>query len=221
LDTLEAITSRRSIRAYLDKPVSRETVASILQHARWAPSGTNTQPWQVAVLTGASKDRLTQALIDTAESGQESNPDYHYYPQEWRDPYKSRRKQIGMSMYQALGIGLKEIEKRKQAWYNNYRFFGAPVGLLFFIDSDLEQGSWMDLGMFLQNIMLAAQATGLATCPQASLAEFPDVVRQTLGLPATLQVACGMSLGYADPDAPVNAFELSREEVDSFTRWYE
>jgi nitroreductase len=221
LDTLEAITSRRSIRAYLDKPVSKETISSILQHARWAPSGTNTQPWQVAVLTGAGKEQLTRALIDNAEQGNKPNPDYNYYPLEWREPYRNRRKQVGMSMYQALGITMDDTEKRKQAWYNNYRFFGAPVGLLFFIDSDLEQGSWMDLGMFLQNIMLTTQAMGLATCPQASLAEFPDVVRQTLGLPDTVQVACGMSLGYADPDAPVNRFERVREEANSFTRWYE
>nr|WP_134082509.1 nitroreductase [Thiohalophilus thiocyanatoxydans] len=217
----EAIHQRRSTRAFVDKPVARETLEAILETARWAPSGVNTQPWQVCVLQGKTKQRLGRAIIDARERGQEATPDYQYYPREWVSPYKERRKACGLALYQALEIGREDHDKQKAAWYRNYRFFDAPVGLLFLIDARLEKGSWLDMGMFIQNVMIAAKGLGLDTCPQASLAEYPDIVRQQLDLPAGLQVVCGMALGYADPDHPINQYRLERLEVDEFTRWYE
>ena len=216
----EAIHQRRSTRAFLDKPVARETIEAILETARWAPSGVNTQPWQVCVLQGETRRRLGEAIIAARDSGQKENPDYQYYPREWVSPYRDRRKACGLAMYQALEIGREDRDKQKAAWYRNYRFFDAPVGLLFLVDAQLEKGSWLDMGMFIQNVMLAAKGFGLDTCPQASLAEYPDIVRQQLDLPADLQVVCGMALGYADPDHPVNRYRLERLAVDEFSHWY-
>ncbi len=221
MDTTSAITQRYACRAFLDSPVSTEIITHILDTARWAPSGVNTQPWRVAVVSGQRKQAITDALIQVRDSGQEPNPDYQYYPANWQEPYRNRRKVCGLTMYRALDIRREDTEKQKQAWYNNYRFFGAPIGLFVFIDAELAQGSWLDLGMFIQNIMLAAVDTGLATCPQASLADYPDVIRQQLDWPATDKLACGLSLGYADTSQPVNQYRLEREPVDSYTKWYE
>jgi len=217
----EAIRERHSTRAYLDKPVAHETVEAILELARWAPSGVNTQPWQVCVLEGETKQQLGAAIIQARDSGQSENPDYAYYPREWHSPYRERRKSCGLALYQALEIGREDRDKQKAAWYRNYRFFDAPVGLLFLIDRQLEKGSWLDTGMFIQIVMLAAKGFGLDTCPQASLAEFPDIIRKQLDLPTDLQVVCGMALGYADPDHPVNRYRLERLPVNEFTRWYD
>lgn len=221
MNVIDAITSRWSCRAYLDQTVSKEHIRQILDTARWAPSGTNIQPWQVAVVTGETKQRITDALIQARDDRQAENPDYIYYPTEWREPYKSRRKHTGLALYGALGIKKADPDSAKKAWNNNYRFFGAPVGLLFFIDNDLNKGSWLDMGMFLQNIMLTATGLGLATCPQFSLAEYPDKVRRILGLPDNQLLMAGMSLGYADKGHPVNNYRLEREAVDNFTRWYD
>jgi nitroreductase len=220
MDTLQVMHARHCARAYLDKPVSESLLREILEAASWAPSGTNTQPWQVVVLQGESKEKLSERLLAMRDKGIEPNPDYAYYPDKWVDPYRTRRITCGKALYSALGIAREDKQRQKIAWENNYRFFGAPVGLLFLIDEQLNQGSWLDFGMFLQNVMLAAKALGLDTCPQASLAEYPDAVRDLLDLPTDLAVVCGMSLGYADPDHPVNQFRLPRESVDNFTRWY-
>jgi len=221
MDIKTAILQRHACRAFLDKAVSDDLLKAVLDIARWAPSGVNTQPWKVAVVRGYHKQALTDALIQARDNDQQPNPDYAYYPTAWIDPYKSRRKACGLALYAALEIGREDSEKQKQAWYNNYRFFGAPIGLFIFIDADLSQGSWLDLGMFVQNLMLAAAGEGLATCPQASLADYPDIVRQQLDWPASDKLACGISLGYADKAKPVNQYRLEREPVDSFTKWYD
>ena len=221
METIDAITSRWSCRAYLDKPVSRELVTQVLAAARWAPSGTNTQPWQVAVVGGQIKEQISAALLQAREAGLPEAPDYTYYPTEWREPYKGRRRTTGLALYKALDIGKDDPEARLKSWNNNYRFFGAPLGLLFFIDADLNKGSWVDLGMFMQNVMLAATGLGLATCPQFSLAEYPDRVRSILGMDDDKLLVAGMSLGYADTAHPVNQYRLEREDVDNFTRWYD
>jgi nitroreductase len=196
-------------------------VESVLDTARWAPSGVNIQPWKVDVLTGAALHRLTQALIAVKKSGAKEEPDYQYYPAKWEEPYLSRRKESGLALYKALGIGKDDHEKRMDAWLRNYSFFGAPVGLLFFIDRRLERGSWMDMGMFIQNVMISAKAHGLDACPQASFAEFPETIRKTLAVPETFALACGMAMGYADMTAEVNNYRTKREPVESFTTWRE
>jgi len=221
MDVLEAMRGRKSTRAYLDKPVARATIESILDAARWAPSGVNCQPWQVAVVTGTIKTRITEALLAARKAGQPENPDYAYYPSDWQEPYKSRRKATGLALYRALNIGKDDAFARLKAWNGNYHFFGAPAGLLFFVDRALSQGAWVDMGMFIENVMLAARAHGLETCPQASLAEYPDIVRGILTVPATRALVCGMALGYADADAPVNSYRTEREPVSAFTTWHD
>lgn len=221
MDVLDAMRGRQSTRAYLDRPVARETIEAILDAARWAPSGVNAQPWQVAVVSGDTKNRISAALLAARVAGQPQNPDYQYYPAEWAEPYRSRRKASGLALYAALRIGKDDADARLKAWNSNYRFFGAPVGLLFFLDRALSQGSWVDIGLFIQNAMLAARAHGLETCPQAALAEYPDIVRGLLGVPDSRALVCGMALGYADAAHPVNQYRTAREPVSAFTRWHE
>jgi len=221
MDVLEAMRSRKSTRAYLDKQVARATIESILDAARWAPSGVNCQPWQVAVVTGATKERIGTDLLAARKAKQPENPDYTYYPKDWREPYKSRRKASGLALYAALHISKDDALARLKAWNGNYHFFGAPAGLLFFVDRALSQGAWVDMGMFIENVMLAARDHGLNTCPQASLAEYPDIVRGILNIPATRALVCGMALGYADASAPVNGYRTEREPVNAFTSWYD
>jgi len=220
MDILTAMRERHSTRGFLDRDVEDNIIEQILDAARYAPSGANTQPWQVCVVKDQTKQSITDQIIAAREAGQSENPDYQYYPSQWREPYKSRRYATGMALYSALAIGREDTARRTQAWYDNYRFFGAPVGLFFFIDKDLAQGSWLDLGMFIQNVMLAAMAFDLATVPQASLAEYPDIVRTALQVPDTQALACGMSLGYADENMPVNQYRIERATVADFTRWY-
>jgi nitroreductase len=219
MDVLEAIRRRASTRAYLDKPVERATVEAILDAARWAPSGTNAQPWQVVVVTGAIKRKISAALLAERTAGRPENPDYAYYPKQWNEPYRSRRIACGLALYQALKIGRDDKDARLKAWNNNYSFFGAPVGLLFFLDRALEKGSWIDMGMFIENVMLAALGHGLATCPQASIAEYPDIVRRLVQVPDTRALVCGMALGWPDTSAPVNNYRTAREPVENFTAW--
>jgi nitroreductase len=220
MDVLEAIKGRASTRAFLDKPVPQETVRTILETARWAPSGVNSQPWQVAAVAGEVKRRIGDAIVAALNQGQKPNPDYHYYSDQIPKSYRSRQVACGKALYGALGIERDDKQGRKEQWLKNYHGFGAPLELFVFIDDVLEKGSWVDMGMFIQNIMLAARGCGLETCPQAAMAEFPDIVRETLGLPKTLKLVCGIAVGYADRSAPVNRCRTEREPVDAFTKWF-
>ena len=217
------IGSRRSIRRFLPTPVPRETVEAILQIAARAPSGTNTQPWQVHVLSGAAKDRLSARILaaydDPAQAAQHTE-DYAYYPREWRSPYIDRRRKVGWDLYGLLGIAKGDKAAMHAQHGRNYLFFDAPVGLIFTIDRVMEQGSWLDYGMFLQNIMVAARARGLDTCPQAAFTTFHRIIEDELKLdPATQQVVCGMALGWADPKAVENTLQTERAPVSEFARF--
>lgn len=220
MDVLKAMRSRYSVRAFLDKPVERAVVEAVLDAACRAPSGVNAQPWEVAALRGEPKQRLTDALLAARLGGEVSRPDYQVYPETWEEPYRSRRKACGLALYKALGIAKEDADRRTKSWNLNYSFFGAPVGLMFFVDRGLAQGSWVDFGMFLQNVMLAALPYGLGTCPQAALAEYPDIVRGLLAVPPSKAVICGMALGYPDHAAAINSYRTEREPVSGFTRWH-
>ena len=218
----DAIKSRHSMRAFLPKAVERAEIESLLQVAARAPSGTNTQPWQVHVLTGAAKqrlsDRITDAYLDP-EQHAEHHEEYAYYPSEWVSPYIDRRRKVGWDLYGLLGIG-KADKLRMQAQHaRNYQFFDAPVGLIFTIDRVMEQGSWLDYGMFLQNVMVAARARGLHTCPQAAFTQFHKLIEQELGLKPEQMVVCGMALGYADPAAVENSLVTERAPLQDFVRF--
>jgi nitroreductase len=219
-----AIVTRQSVRAFLPTPVPRATVEEILAIATRAPSGTNTQPWRVTVLTGAARSRLSAAIMnvyDDAESRRAHTEEYAYYPTQWIEPYLGRRRKIGWDLYGLLGIGKTDKERMHAQHGRNYVFFDAPVGLIFTIDRIMEQGSWLDYGMFLENIMIAARARGLDTCPQAAFTQFHRVIRDELALPENEMVVCGMSLGYADMSRIENTLVTEREPVAGFTRFVE
>ncbi len=217
----EALMSRRSVRAFRPDPVPRGTVAEILGLASRAPSGTNIQPWKVRVLAGAERDRLAKALVDEylAKGEDAFKYAYNYYPVKWREPYLARRRKVGWDLYGLLGLTRDDKAGMARQHARNFMFFGAPVALIFTIDADMEQGSWLDYGMFLENVMLAARGKGLDTCPQAAIAAAHRVVREVLAIPESEQIVCGMSLGYADPEAVENALVTVREPVGNFAQF--
>lgn len=223
-----AIQSRFSARAFLPEPVPRETLERVLALASRAPSGTNTQPWKVYVLQGAPRDALVQkvcaahdAIYANPALAAEYREEYDYYPEKWVSPYIDRRRENGWSLYGLLGIAKGEKEKMHAQHQRNFRFFDAPVGLMFTLDRVMGRGSLVDYGMFLQNLMVAARAEGLHTCPQAAWNGFAKIILPHVGAGPDEMLVCGMSLGYADPSAPVNGFHTPREAVASFTRWVE
>jgi nitroreductase len=217
-----ALMSRRSIRAFLSTPVARDDIEAILQVAARAPSGTNTQPWKVYILTGEKKEKLSAEILnayrDPALSRQHIQ-EYHYYPREWVSPYIDRRRKIGWDLYSLLGITRNDKTKMQAQHGRNYVFFDAPVGMIFTIDRVMELGSWLDYGMFLQNIMIAARGRGLDTCPQAAFTQYHKIISDVLGLPDGEQVVCGMSLGYADPARIENTLLTEREPVSGFAKF--
>ena len=218
----EAITSRHSIRAFLPTPVPRETIEEILAVASRAPSGTNTQPWHVAVLTGAALQSLSMKLVaaydDPVERARHTE-EYAYYPTEWKSPFIDRRRKVGWDLYGLLGIAKTDKERMHAQHRRNYEFFGAPVGFMFTIDRIMRQGSWLDFGMFLENIMVAARGRGLDTCPQAAFTPFHRLITEAIGIPEDQQLVCGMSLGWRDANAIENTLVTEREPVARFARF--
>jgi nitroreductase len=222
-----AIVSRRSVRAFLPTPVPRQTIEDILAVASRAPSGVNTQPWKVTVLTGQAKAGLSARILAAHDANAAAGStgadvgEYDYYPTEWVSPYIDRRRKIGWDLYGLLGIAKGDRARMHAQHGRNYSFFDAPVGLIFTIDRILRQGSWIDYGMFLQNIMTAARGRGLDTCPQAAFIGFHQIIAEHLALPAGEMVVCGMALGCADESAPENRLATEREPVASFARFVE
>lgn len=218
----QAITSRRSVRAFLPTPVAREDIESILDVARRAPSGSNTQPWKVYVLTGESKARLSESVLAAYEHPEANTlhrEEYPYYPRTWIDPYQSRRRKVGWDLYGLLGIERADKERMHAQHARNFRFFDAPVGIIFTIDRVMEQGSWLDYGMFLEAVMVGARARGIDTCPQAAFTQFHRIIAEHLRLTDDEMVVCGMSMGYANPAAIENTLVTERAPVSDFTRF--
>ncbi|MEY4624633.1 MAG: hypothetical protein RL061_158 [Pseudomonadota bacterium] len=218
------IKARRSIRAFLPKPVEKQEILDLLNVAARAPSGTNTQPWQVYIITGAKKQALSDEIIsifNNPEALKEQTEEYNYYPATWIDPYISRRRKVGFDLYGLLGLGKGDKEKMQAQTARNYSFFDAPVGVFFVIDRVMQQGSWLDYGMFIQSVMLAAKARGLDTCPQAAFTQFHRVIAKHLDLKPEQQLVCGMSLGYADTSKIENTLVTEREPAHNFTHFIE
>lgn len=217
-----AITSRRSIRAYLPQAVAREDISEILRVAGRAPSGTNTQPWKVYVLEGERKRELSSAILaihNDPEQAKQHTEEYAYYPREWVSPFIERRRKVGWDLYALLGLTRDNKAGMAAQHGRNYEFFGAPVGLIFTIDRVMEQGSWLDYGMFLQSVMVAARARGLDTCPQAAFTQYHRVIGSALGLPDNEAVVCGMALGYADTTKIENSLITERMPVEEFVKF--
>ena len=221
-----AITSRMSARAFLPQAVDRQIIMHLLEVASRAPSGANTQPWKVYVLQGASRDALVSqvctahdAIRANPELGAQYKEEYEYYPEKWVSPYIDRRRENGWGLYGLLGIGKGDKDKMHAQHQRNYRFFDAPVGLMFTIDRVLNRGSLLDYGMFLQSIMVAARGHGLQTCPQAAWNGFAKIILPHIGASADEMLVCGMALGYADESALVNTFHTPRVSAEEFTSW--
>ena len=223
-----AIEGRMSVRAFLNTPVPRAAIEQLLQLASRAPSGTNTQPWKVYVLQGASKDALVHkvcaahdAIRDNPALAADYQEAYDYYPKQWVSPYIDRRRENGWGLYGLLGIGKGDKDKMHAQHQRNFRFFDAPVGIMVTIDKIMGGGSLVDTGMFLQNLMVAARAHGLDTCPQAAWNGFAKIILPHIGAGDQEMLVCGMALGYADPTDKVNTFHTPRVPVADFTTWLE
>ena len=222
----QAITSRMSVRAFTPQPVPREVITELLQTASRAPSGTNTQPWKVYVLQGASQAALVDkvcAAHDAIRAQPELAADYReaydYYPEKWVSPYIDRRRENGWGLYGLLGIGKGDKDKMHAQQQRNFRFFDAPVGLMFTVDTVMGRGSLVDYGMFMQNLMVAARGHGLHTCPQAAWNGFAKIILPHIGAGGDEMLVSGMSLGYADESELVNTFHTPRVPVEEFTHW--
>ncbi|MFZ3037874.1 MAG: nitroreductase [Rugosibacter sp.] len=218
----DVMYGRKSVRAFLPQAVPQEMIADILRAAARAPSGTNTQPWQVHVLTGKMRNRLVDEVCQAFDANDTSHkPDYDYYAREFFDPYLARRRKVGWDLYGLLGIKKGEAEKTRAQHRKNYTLFDAPVALMFVIDRRLAMGSWLDFGMFLQNVMLAARARGLDTCPQAAWIDYHRIVEKLLNLGEHDQLVCGMALGYADNHALVNTLTTERAALEEFVHFHD
>jgi len=223
-----AIISRMSVRAFTPQPVDKQLLLHLLEVASRAPSGTNTQPWRVYVVQGASRDALVQQVC-AAHDAVRADPslaaqyveEYDYYPQKWVSPYIDRRRENGWGLYGLLGIGKGDKDQMHAQHQRNYRFFDAPVGLMFTMDRVMGRGSLVDYGMFLQSIMVAARGHGLSTCPQAAWNGFAKIILPHIGAGPDEMLVCGMALGYADEAATVNSFHTPRVAVQDFTTWLE
>jgi nitroreductase len=226
ISVADAINSRMSIRAFTPQTVARERIEALLQLASRAPSGTNTQPWKVYVLQGKSRDTLVDKVCAAHDAlradptlAAEYREEYDYYPEKWVSPYIDRRRENGWGLYGLLGIGKGDKDRMHLQHQRNFRFFDAPVGLMFTIDHVMGRGSLVDYGMFLQNLMLAARAHGLHTCPQAAWNHFGKIILPHIGAGPDEMLVCGMALGYAAETDVVNSFHTPRVPVAEFTHW--
>jgi nitroreductase len=213
----EAIVSRRSVRAFLPDPIDDAVIRDILEVSARAPSGTNMQPWRVYVTKGETKQRISDAVLNSGIRAEKIAWDeYKYYPDQFFEPYLTRRRTVGFGLYSALGIGRREVERMREQHDRNFVFFDAPVGMIFTIDRRLNKGSWVDLGMFLENIMIAARGRGLHTCPQAAFAPYHRQIRPVLNIPEEEILVCGMALGYEDTTKPENQFRTERAPLEEW-----
>lgn len=216
LDVRSAVTGRKSVRGFKPDPVPLALVLRLLDEAARAPSNTNTQPWRVHVAIGAARDRLVKAVTEAASTGPQQD-EYQYNPKEMPEPYLSRRRKVGFDLYGLAGVARGDMEGRKRQALKNYSFFGAPVGLFFTMDRRMALGSWLDLGMMMQNVMVLARGYGLETCPQAAWVYYGPVVHKALGIPDDEIILSGMALGVPDWSAPENKLITERVAASEFT----
>jgi nitroreductase len=218
---LSVITSRHCKRAFLDRPVSRELLERVLTAAADAPSPRNTQYWKVAVLMGESRDELSRRMCAALDSGEPYEPDYLNRPTPMGVPHEQRSFDWGASFYDALGIARDDHAARKEFERKNLRFYGAPVAMIFHLPRNAVPGNFLEMGLFLQNVMLGLVACGLGSCPQYSVARYSRVIRDVLGLGSERQVVCGLSIGHVDESAPINRFHPERAGLHEYTQWFD
>jgi nitroreductase len=220
ISVFEAVAGRRSIRRFLSTAVPKEWIVEILAAASRAPSGVNAQPWRIHVVTGAARERLAQAVKSAADND-EVSLEYAYLPAVMKEPYLSRRRKVGHDLYALYGIDRQDEAARKAAMLRNFDFFGAPVGLFFTMERELSLGSWLDMGMFIQNVMVLARARGLDTCAQQAWCDYGAVVHRELRIPADHILLSGMALGYIDNDAPENSLVSERVLPHEFVEFHQ
>jgi nitroreductase len=217
MNVSEALASRKTVRAFKSTDVDRATIESILTLAARAPSGGNLQPWRVHVLLGEARDELVRRVAEARKAHpMGERPEYHIYPPELTEPFKTRRFRVGEAMYATMAIPREDKMARLNFFSGNWEFFGAPVGLIFTIDRIMQQGQWADLGMFLQSIMLLAREHGLHTCPQEAWAVWHSVIRDYLEVPQNEMIFCGMAIGHADETHPVNSLVTERAPLSEW-----
>ncbi len=219
MELLDGIRTRRSFRAYKSTPIPDEVIRAVLSGAGRSPSYTNTQPWEVAVVSGAKRDELSGILCKLAESNESSRPDIPM-PAAWTPDLEKRSRDHGARRFKALGIERENEQQRAELRMMNFKFYGAPTVIFLFIDSSLSQWSLFDAGLFAQTLCLAAHSVGLGTCLQAALTSYPDAVRNFLDLPKTKRLVIGISIGYPDFDARINSYQSTRIGLDEFVRQY-
>lgn len=216
MHVLDAIKSRKSVRQFNDTPIEEEIIREILETAKWAPSGGNLQPWKVHVLTGKVLSDFVAGINTKLMSGQMETMEYNIYPSELTEPYRTRRRDLGQDLYDLIGVPREDKVGKLKQLAKNFSFFDAPVGLFFVIDRQMEIGQYVDLGMFMQNIMLLARQKGLHTCPQEAWAQWPRSIAEQLNLPDNEMVFCGMSMGHMDEAAIINKLQSKREDFEGF-----
>jgi nitroreductase len=218
----DAIRTRRSVRRFLPDAVPRATITRILADAGRAPSGHNTQPWKAYVVTGAVKDRITAEILEmvAAEPWEQRKPEYDYYPVTWVEPFIGRKRKLGHDLYRTLGIAREDKAARERQMLENFKFFGAPVGIFITFDRRMATGTFMDVGMFIENIMIGARGEGLDTCGQAIFTWVHDIVRRHLPIPPEEILACGIALGHADPDAIENKLIVDKLPVEAYASFH-
>jgi nitroreductase len=219
MNIIEAIESRKSIRAFKPDPIPDEILKKIIKSASWSPSYTNTQPWEIAIVRGKAMDELSRDLYNAAASDTPITPDIPK-PLTWPEELDRRAKEHGERRFQILGIERDDAVKRKDLRLQNFKFYGAPAALFVFMDKGLTEWSVMDIGMFAQSIMVAALEYGLGTCPQAALTDYPHIVKRHLNIPESKRLALGISIGYPHNEAIINSYRSMRVEMDKFTKWY-
>lgn len=220
----DAVSARRSTRAFTNQPVAIELVRELLQQAKRAPSGGNLQPWRLYVLNGTSREALIGAVREKIAAEPEmvvtgETAEYKIYPPDLPEPYNSRRRRVGSQLYEAIGVGRGDRAGRLRQVARNYEFFGAPVGIIVTIERFMQPGQFVDLGLFLQSFALLAVEQGLATCMQESWASWHATIRSVVGVSDNELVFCGVSLGYPDPEHPINAWKTERAELEEFAQF--
>jgi len=213
----ETFHARRSIRRFLPTPISRDVVVDLLELASRSPSGTNAQPWKVYALASGAREALSAALLERFDQDASEEREYAYYPDQWVEPWLSRRRKLGVSLYELIGIPKGDKPRMKEQTGRNFLFFDAPVGLVFTLDRHLAQGMLIDYGIFIGHLIIAAQARGLASCVQTAFTDYPDTLHRHLGISEQELIVGGLALGHPDPDAPENHIVTEREPVEAFT----
>jgi nitroreductase len=221
MQVAEAVARRRSVRAFTSAPVPCELLREVVEQAARAPSGGNLQPWRIHVLHGPALARLRAVMAERLQQGPPDPPEYHVYPPNLHEPYRSQRFELGEALYALLGIPRTDKAARLKQFDRNYDFFGAPVGLFCFIDRRMGPGQWSDLGMYLQTLMLLLQARGVDSCAQEAWAAYHQTISAFVAAPAEHMLFCGMAIGYADARAPENQLVSARASISTFATFHE